>query len=198
MPPIVSKLPPISSQLPPTQTKLLTGIKDVNLLVLTNLDDESLLNLCQVNKEASRICEDENFWRNRFMGKYGKFNKASNVTWKRLYLKSLKGYNLFRQGLTDEGYVSKNKLNENDELVLVDIEMMFIYKKTKYDRRDLTALVNNRFLFEEGVPTAKNYHVETPFFENRAKMNKWMKQNDSNKDPDRFDKYSFDNFSFYI
>ena len=199
LPPIsLVKLPSTQSKSPPTQSKFLTGIKDVNLLVLTNLDDESLLNLCQVNKEAARICDDENFWRNRFMGKYGKFNKPNNLTWKRLYLKSLRGYNLFRKGLTDEGYVAKNKLNENDELLLVDIEMMFIFKKTKYDRRELTALVDNKLLFEKNIPTAKNYHVKTPFFENRSKMMKWMKQNDTNKDPDRFDKYSFDNFRFYI
>ena len=96
--------------------------------------------------------------------------------------------------MTDEGYVAKNKLNKNDELLLVDIDMMFIYKKTKYDRRELTALVDNNFLFEKGIPTAKNYHVETPFFEDRSKMMKWVKQN-VNKDGDE---YSFDRYRFYI
>ena len=212
LPPISQiKLPPISqvkrpevkraeAEIFPIQhRKFLSGVKDVDLLILMNLDDESLFSACQVNKDAARICKDENFWRTRFLNKYGNFNKANNMTWRELYLKARKGYNLYRLGLTNEGYVSKRKLYENDELVLVDVELLFVYKKTKYDRRELTALVNNKFLFKENVPTDKNYHTETPFFENRSKkMSDWIEKNYKNNDPRRFDKNSFDRFRFYI
>ena len=43
----------------------LTSIKDVDLLIMEKLDDRSLLSLCQTNKNARRICDDENFWMKR-------------------------------------------------------------------------------------------------------------------------------------
>jgi hypothetical protein len=212
LPPISEvKLPPISKTNPsktnPSKTKLperksgkfLSGVKDVDLLILMELDDESLFSACQANKDAARICRDENFWRKRFLRKYGNFNKANDMTWRDLYLKAVNGYNLFRQGLSEEGYVSKLKLDEKDELVLVDIELLFVYKNTKYDRRELTVLVNNKFLFKENVPTAKNFYTETPFFEKRdSKMMNWIEKNYKNKDKHRYDKNSFTRFSFYV
>ena len=198
------KLPPISDvkraevkKSPALQRKFLSGVKDVDLLILMDLDDESLFSACQVNKDAARICQDEIFWRTRFLNKYGNFNKAGNMTWRELYLKAGKGYNLFRKGLTIDGYVAKDKLNENDELLLVNLDM-FPFKKTKFDWRELTVLINNKFLFKKNVPTAKNYHTESPFFEDRSRLNKWIKENYKNTDPRRFDKNSFDRFRFYI
>ena len=64
----------------------LTSIKDVDLLIMEKLDDRSLLNLCQTNKNASRICNDEIFWRKRSYKNLQDVRKCDNMTWKQYYL----------------------------------------------------------------------------------------------------------------
>lgn len=54
-----------------TRPKILTGIRGVDLTILSDLDDRDLFNFCLSNKEASDICRDENFWRSRFYQRYG-------------------------------------------------------------------------------------------------------------------------------
>ena len=71
-----------------SSNKTLTGIKDVDLLILSQMDDKTLYNFCKVNKSARKICSDENFWKNRFIKKYGmdavKY-KPKNKSWKEHY-----------------------------------------------------------------------------------------------------------------
>ena len=70
--------------------KFLTGQKDADLLILSRLDDKSLLNVCVVNKEANELCKDEDFWRNRFVKKFGKIAagyKPDGRSWRNHYLK---------------------------------------------------------------------------------------------------------------
>ena len=85
------KTSPISN--PPKNKALLTGIRDVNLKILQELDDEELFSFCIVNKEAHKLCENENFWRNRFLKRFGKlYAKDEKRTWKNFYLTILKDF----------------------------------------------------------------------------------------------------------
>lgn len=43
----------------------LTGIKDVDMKIIDNLNDAELGKVCQVNKYVSKLCNDEIFWVNR-------------------------------------------------------------------------------------------------------------------------------------
>ena len=66
-----------------------TGIKDVDLKILMDLDDKSLFKTCTVDRYTKRICNDEHFWRNRLYSRFGK--KAIDIkpidrTWKNHYL----------------------------------------------------------------------------------------------------------------
>lgn len=68
----------------------LTGVKDIDLEIMNNLDDRSLLTLCKVsNRYIHELCNNEAFWRNRFIKifgqKAGKY-KPEDRTWKRHYL----------------------------------------------------------------------------------------------------------------
>lgn len=62
---------------------MLTRLKDTDALILSELDDESLLNLCIVD---NTLCQDDNFWRDRFINNFQKFDKSSNISWRKLYL----------------------------------------------------------------------------------------------------------------
>ena len=64
-----------------------TGIKDLDLKILSELDDASLLNFCQTSTYGKKLCENETFWFNRTLQKYGKVEKNPKRTWKNLYLK---------------------------------------------------------------------------------------------------------------
>jgi hypothetical protein len=65
-------------------------VKDVDFIILSKLDDESLLNVCKTNKYAASLCNDELFWKRRFHTKYSEFQDISpnlaKMSWKNFYL----------------------------------------------------------------------------------------------------------------
>ena len=50
---------------------MLTGRKDPDFIILSNLNDGDLLSVCLTNKYAYSLCNNEDFWRNRFIAKWG-------------------------------------------------------------------------------------------------------------------------------
>ena len=69
-----------------------TGIADVDLKILENLEDKDLFQACSVNKELFRICNKEpSFWKNRFIKKYGVHAseyKPEDRSWKNHYIQT--------------------------------------------------------------------------------------------------------------
>ena len=53
-----------------SQKKLLTGLKNLDLMILANLNDKDLLSVCNTSKREDEICGDENFWRKRIEVKF--------------------------------------------------------------------------------------------------------------------------------
>ena len=73
--------------------KTLTGDKNLDLMILSNLDDHDLINFCLTNKYAKGLCENQNFWRNRFVDRFGEEYlefRPEEQTWKNYYLSVLK------------------------------------------------------------------------------------------------------------
>lgn len=50
---------------------MLTGNKNVDLLILNQLEDKDLISVCQTNTIAHTLCQDEGFWLNRIIVKFG-------------------------------------------------------------------------------------------------------------------------------
>ncbi len=50
---------------------ILTGVLDVDRLILLELDDASLWNACRINKLAVRVCKTDKFWRERIERVFG-------------------------------------------------------------------------------------------------------------------------------
>ena len=67
-----------------------SGIADIDLKILENLEDKDLFQVCSVNKELFRICNKEpSFWKNRFVKKYGvpaSEYKPADRSWKNHYM----------------------------------------------------------------------------------------------------------------
>ena len=63
--------------LPPSKEGLdrtgLSGYPETDLIILSNLTDEELTNVCAVNKYVNSVCQDDNFWARRTVAKFGKF-----------------------------------------------------------------------------------------------------------------------------
>ena len=62
-------------------------IKDVDFIIMMELNDKDLYNLCQINKYGKKLCSNEDFWRNRLWKYYGKIYPEEGQKWKEFYLK---------------------------------------------------------------------------------------------------------------
>jgi hypothetical protein len=52
-------------------TPALTGIYDTDLYLLSQLDLDTLSNLCQTNQYINRFCQSEDFWRHKVVQEFG-------------------------------------------------------------------------------------------------------------------------------
>ena len=101
------------------------GNKDVDRKILNNLDDEDLVNMCQVNKKVQLISNDQVFWMNRVFLRFGyvggdilrKYkDKYWSGSWSEYYIKDLrkinKGHTILlsgsRNGRLDHVIISLN------------------------------------------------------------------------------------------
>ena len=75
---------------------MLTGIKDLDYKILNELGDRDLVNVCQVNKTAKEICDDQVFWLNRILSKFPKVpieilvRSKGERSWSEYYIKDLR------------------------------------------------------------------------------------------------------------
>lgn len=73
----------------------LSGIRDLDRIILNELGDQDLANICVVNKYTYSLCQDEIFWRARVLNRFGPYlgsadyiqsNYLSGTSWKMYYL----------------------------------------------------------------------------------------------------------------
>ena len=79
---------------------MLTGNKDVDRKILNELEDKDLVNVCQTNKKAQSLCNDQVFWMNRVFLRFGyvggdvlRANKGTDRSWSEYYIKDLRKIN---------------------------------------------------------------------------------------------------------
>ena len=78
---------------------MLTGNKDVDRKILNELEDKDLVNVCQTNKKANSLCNDQVFWMNRVFQRFGYVggdilrNNKMDRTWSEYYIKDLRKIN---------------------------------------------------------------------------------------------------------
>jgi hypothetical protein len=74
--------------------KAFTGNKNVDLLILQQLNDRDLGSVCQSNQEIRKLCKDDTFWMNRTLNRFGKEigpeilleNRKRYKTWREYYI----------------------------------------------------------------------------------------------------------------
>ena len=72
----------------PTKDIFLTGIIDIDLIILFFLDDNSIFNSCLVNKYALSLFDNDNLWRIKITNSYLEADKYKNKDkkWKEYYI----------------------------------------------------------------------------------------------------------------
>jgi hypothetical protein len=78
-------------------SQILTGLKDVDIKILSNLDDDTLEIVCLTDQYVSTLCHDTKLWYLKIVTMYNDFpalQSLSPMTWKNLY------YNLKDQDWT--------------------------------------------------------------------------------------------------
>ncbi len=104
---------------------MLTGNKDVDRKILNNLEDEDLVNVCQVNKKAQLLCNDQVFWMNRVFLRFGYVGgdilRASkeNRSWSEYYIKDLRKINKSN----DQKYLWKGSRNGRLDQVIISLNV---------------------------------------------------------------------------
>jgi len=64
----------------------MSNIRDINYQILLNTPSNKIMNLCQVNKSFSNLCQDEFFWKDKVFHDIGVVNdKPNDVNWKDFY-----------------------------------------------------------------------------------------------------------------
>ena len=70
-----------------------TGNKNVDYEILNRLDDKSLLSYCSTSKHYKEICNNQDYWKNRFFNKHGKYlareivdRYKHNKSWSEYYI----------------------------------------------------------------------------------------------------------------
>ena len=75
---------------------MLSRQKDTDFLILEKLDDKSLFQVCLVNKELNKLCNDNQFWYKRFINKFGNDYEENVKDWRKRYLTVIKHLDMFR------------------------------------------------------------------------------------------------------
>ena len=102
-----SSIPSISSQKIVGQPRSpgFSGNRNVDRMILEQLDDRDLMNACLTDKRINEICKDDSFWYNRYVKKFGKEHldiKPSIRSWRNQYLTVIRTLDLFEREAEDK------------------------------------------------------------------------------------------------
>ncbi len=105
-----------------------TGTRDTDLLILNQMSDQDLINVCAVNTYVNNLCNHPSFWLHRVLQKYGK-QLGSGREIKDKYIPdgtSWKDYYLWLSGLLEGdvelAHVIAVENNREDLMIMLDIE----------------------------------------------------------------------------
>jgi hypothetical protein len=147
-------------QIQEIQNTKFTGMKDVDLLILSKLEDFDLINICNTNSYLRKLC-NEDFWQKRFIEKHPYFINKQNKKWKELYLGELIGYNKYRDGTSVRTYIARHEIRPSDQIVEVNI--------------DIQAKSKNKYLY--AVITGENRETISSYFSSESAVKKYAKEN---------------------
>lgn len=103
--------------------QLLSGVKDVDTLILLDLDYKSLLAACSTEQYTNKICQDDFFWRQKVekdMGSEVMKNKLPDMSYREQYrtlTEDMKMEEAFTNGRLDYIIYKKHAISDRDLLI---------------------------------------------------------------------------------
>ncbi len=144
---------------------MLTGNKDVDRKILNELDDVDLVNVCQVNKKAQSLCNDQVFWMNRVFDRFGYVGGdvlrkyKGNRSWSEYYIQDLRKIN--KDNAND--VVVDESINGRLDLVIIalkfDVNSDYIHIAVREAARS-GHLDVVKYLVEYGADLRSKYIIE--------------------------------------
>ena len=88
----------------------LTGLKEIDLMILSNLEDQDLVSYCRTNNEAKQICNDQTFWLNRLRSRFPQIDlelmkEVKEGSWSDVYMEMVQ----FVRSVNRDNWISKRK-----------------------------------------------------------------------------------------
>lgn len=146
---------------------MLTGYKDTDKIVLPNLNDWDLVNMCRTNKHFNEICKDDSFWRNRTLARFGPFLGNVKEIMKYMIARKIptwKGYYIYLIDFLEKVYdgrisvdsskgkndknnkedidILKKIINKNNSILTGNIEK-YLYENEDFNVADICNFLEN-------------------------------------------------------
>ena len=93
----------------------LTGVKDVDYMVMKQLDDRSLINLCLTDRYTAGLCSNDTFWKKRTLSRFLDVKKPENYSWRNYYLFRLSHEIMLIE--IAEGIIVEVTINKNSHIM---------------------------------------------------------------------------------
>lgn len=101
----------------------LTKIVELDIEILLNLDMKDLKSICRTNKNLSKICNNEIFWKLKLDTDFPNIAsldmKSNNKTWKQYYKDVFKKYQLF-----NKNFLTQIRIEDRDVWFQLIIDWM--------------------------------------------------------------------------
>ena len=71
-----------------TTPEIFSGLSDIDINILSNLNDKDLIKVCNINKYAASLCENDELWKIKIVNKFGEeaLNyKEADKSWRQQY-----------------------------------------------------------------------------------------------------------------
>ena len=135
---------------------MLTGNKDVDRKILNELEDKDLVNVCQTNKKANSLCNDQVFWMNRVFDRFGyvggnvlrKYKK--DRTWSEYYINDLRKINI----LNAQDYLNQGSIKDRLDHVIIALNFPNMITRKIYPMKMVSTFGNLdilKYLVSHGV-----------------------------------------------
>ena len=136
---------------------MLTGNKDVDRKILNELEDKDLVNVCQTNKKANSLCNDQVFWMNRVFDRFGYVGgnilrkyKGTDRSWSEYYINDLRKINLTNA----QNYLNRGSIKDRLDHVVIALNFPNSITNLIYPMKMVSAYGNLdilKYLVSHGV-----------------------------------------------
>ena len=141
---------------------MLTGVKDLDIIILNKLEDQDLVSVCKTNTVANKLCDDQNFWLQRIVIKFPYLGLSvlkkykQDRSWSQYYIEDLRSMN---KNNADTKLITALKSGRLDQVIIAVKNGADIHANNDASLRNASAygqLDIVKYLVEQGADIHAN------------------------------------------